>query len=274
MKIWGHKQNLNVKEDDRYRVIWKGSIFWHGRGWLHLGNICLHAEWLFGKKAKFLMLELELNAHDGDAVQLQVGIPHLFNLYLTIEGRWLHRFMPGVWTKSYVRPGEMFFMPVQREMGISYFEGYLRLKLWSNPMEWSSRQPWWWEMSVNLPDLFLGKNKVAHKDLEQGRTVIALPEKQYPASYRLFETTWQRPRWPGEKHFTRVEIEPDEPLPIPGKGENSWDLDDDAIHSGIYPASTVEEGVRKIIESVLRSRRRYGGDNWQPEVKMPAGGSL
>lgn len=55
------------------------------------------------------------------------------------------------------------------------------------------------------------------------------------------------------------------PIPVPGKGENSWDCDDDAIHSSHGPHSTVHQAVAALVASVYRDRTRYGsGPEWQP----------
>ena len=67
----------------------------------------------------------------------------------------------------------------------------------------------------------------------------------------------------------RTEIEPNTSVPIPGKGENSWDLDDDAIHSGIYPTGIAQEAASSLAKSAMRTRKRYGGPNWVPDAGWP-----
>ena len=55
------------------------------------------------------------------------------------------------------------------------------------------------------------------------------------------------------------------PIPVPGKGENSWDCDDDAIHSSHGPHSTVHQAVAALVASGYRERTRYGsGPEWLP----------
>ena len=53
-------------------------------------------------------------------------------------------------------------------------------------------------------------------------------------------------------------------LPIPGKGENSWDCGDDAYYSIGTPAATAMEAVEYAADRVLETRRRYGGSSWAP----------
>jgi len=69
------------------------SKFWHGRFWLHRGSVYNHrnrelrCEWMFGKFARSCALQLRFGEGDGDdAVQLHVGFPWLFGIYLTLTG--------------------------------------------------------------------------------------------------------------------------------------------------------------------------------------------
>lgn len=58
-----------------------------------------------------------------------------------------------------------------------------------------------------------------------------------------------------------TEIEPDKPVPVPGKGESDYDCGDDAIYSISTGGQSVESAVAKMVESALRDRRRYGGQH-------------
>lgn len=56
------------------------------------------------------------------------------------------------------------------------------------------------------------------------------------------------------------------PVPIPGKGENSWDCDEDRMFSmstGI--SKTYQEAALSFMDSCLRTRWKYGGTHWLPE---------
>jgi hypothetical protein len=55
-----------------------------------------------------------------------------------------------------------------------------------------------------------------------------------------------------------------EPIPVPGKGENAWDMEDDAIHSMGCVANSVDDAIIKLLNSVNRDRVRYGGAHWVP----------
>jgi hypothetical protein len=267
-----HSQNLNDRQgENEHRS--KGSMWQHGRGWLAIRGIdhdetamTFGLEWLFGRRARVFRVQLSLDGGDGYKIMLSLGVPWLFSLYPSIEANWLRPLMPGKWTDSVLEPGKQFWMPIEREMGISIHDGYIWFSLWRNPMEWSKSNPWWWEFSFNPADFFLGRSKYSERDLDSGVIDIELPEGKYPAKFKVFESTWKRPRWPWPEHMVRVYLEPSIPVPIPGKGESSWDLDDNAICSGTYRADTPQEAAAHLVVSVLRDRQRYGGLNWVPDA--------
>jgi hypothetical protein len=270
--IWGSNQNLNIVYDDWGNPVKKGAKRWHGRCWLFLRDkddvscTILGLEWLFGRRCTGSHFQLTLNGGDGNRISLSVGLHRVFSFHPSIEGPWLRRLMPGEVRKSYFS-GEMERFLVERMVGIAIHHGSIWFSLWENPMEWNHDDPWWWKFSFSPADFLLGDEDCSTRDLGTGRVDVEMPEGHYPASYRLFELTKKRPRWPWRKQqFVRCEIRPDIPIPVPGKGENSWDLDDGAIHSGSYPTSTPQEAARQMADSALRTRRRYGGVNWEPDV--------
>ena len=57
--------------------------------------------------------------------------------------------------------------------------------------------------------------------------------------------------WFYVRHYPGDGEQGGKPIPVPGKGENSWDCDDDAIHSSHGPHSTVHQAV-------AAARRRLG----------------
>ncbi|MHC5826003.1 MAG: hypothetical protein ACYT04_61670, partial [Nostoc sp.] len=81
----------------------------------------------------------------------------------------------------------------------------------------------------------------------------------------LYEATWKRPRNPFPIKLIKCELSPSIPIPIPGKGENSYDIDDDAIYGMTTAANSVDEAIAHLRDDVIETRKRYGGDNWQPE---------
>ena len=95
--------------------------------------------------------------------------------------------------------------------------------------------------------------------------VVSMSEWNYEAIYQITRhmNVWPirfgRVRDPHVWH--RVEIEPGAPIPVPGKGENSWDMGDDHIHSTSVAGQNVSEAIGKLVASALSTRQRHGGQH-------------
>jgi hypothetical protein len=68
--------------------------------------------------------------------------------------------------------------------------------------------------------------------------------------------------WPLTHRSALVESETG--VPVPGKGENSWDCGEDALYSLSTTAATIDEAIEKFKASVMKTRERYGGKDWMP----------
>jgi hypothetical protein len=158
----------------------------------------------------------------------------------------------------------------EREYGWKFHNGTLWLLGGRSPDESSRDDPWWWEKTVNLKRLIFGRTRYTRESIEVGTALIQMPEGPYYATVELYEARWDSPR-PLLGRFVRqrvrsAEVELHEAIPIPGKGENSYDLDDDAIYSVSLAANTMEEAAAAVREDALSSRERYGGSVlWQPQ---------
>lgn len=133
---------------------------------------------------------------------------------------------------------------------------------WTRAALWPGRE---WKFRPELKDRLLGKTLYTKVEDEPVRVSIPMPEGIYPATAIRSTSTWTRRRWPwGRKVSKRVEIKPDIPIPVPGKGENSWDIDDDAIHSQIGPCASIPEAIGHIVGSALSTRSRHASLQWTP----------
>lgn len=147
------------------------------------------------------------------------------------------------------------------------------LKVWHRERNgWTRGERIWTECSIlpyrRIVNGLLGRVEVHKELLGEHRTVVPMPEGSYPATVKLERWTWKRPRSPRAKHRFMSDVKPDTPVPVPGKGENSWDCDDDAVCSSGGSATTVHAAVTAFVGSVLRSRERHGGSiEWQPRPK-------
>lgn len=125
---------------------------------------------------------------------------------------------------------------------------------------WSKATPGWRDGSLNVHDLLLGRIDYSSKVLQEQEVLVPLPERSYRWKVQIVEVRHKRPRWPWDRvtvcaHCDALE---GEQIPVPGKGENSYDLDDDALHGMGCPASSVSEAVGAIVRNVTGTRLKRG----------------
>jgi hypothetical protein len=89
-----------------------------------------------------------------------------------------------------------------------------------------------------LTDALFGRPKHSLEVLSEQD--ITMPEGKYPAHVKRERRTWKRPRWftPLVREYWDVDVEGG--IPVPGKGENSWDCDDDAIFASSFSVNNAE----------------------------------
>jgi len=234
------------------------------RLWIYIKDSCLTIESHFLKRAHHCSIGLDLNSGDGDEITANLCLPWLFSIYISFASRALRRLMPGEWTDGSIKPGEKFWMPTERQIGVRIFNGVIWVSLWENPMESNCTDPWWWSFNIKPVDFLFGKERiVAEKVLDERLVKVRFPEAIYDVSFKLFRRWDKRPRWKS-KRFDICRIEMDPPIPVPGKGENAWDIGEDAIWSISCNATSIDQAVIKLLDSVNRSRVRYGGATWLP----------
>lgn len=222
-----------------------------GRWWFHSHPASFAIEWTWF--TRHIHVGIEFDPSDDYAVSLSLGCG-LFAVWLCIGIRaldsWLYQRMKSD----------------GREIKVTIHDGAIWWGIWSDKWGWSSRTPKWRQGNFNPADFFLGRPKYADRTLSHERVNVPMPEGGYPATVRIFESTWKRPRSPFTRKLVRTEITPDKPIPFPGKGENSWDCGEDATHSMTCPEPTALGAAIALSESVMRSRIKYGsGWNYQPE---------
>lgn len=247
-RVYWHSQNLN--EDSQSRV--NGSIIRYGRGWLHLYSSktgrdrSLGFEWKI--PARFCHAYSEISGDENEVTfALAIG---LFSVWFHVNG-----FLPErLWR-------------VNRKTGVSIHDGAVWFDIWADPFGWSSSDPKWQQFNFSPADFFLGRQSFSSTVLATERVMVAMPEGAYPATVKIEEATWKRPRWPIPIRQIGAEITPDKPIPHPGKGENSWDCDDDATYSMSCGAQNATDAAAALAKSVLRSRERHGGREWLPPAQ-------
>jgi hypothetical protein len=246
-------QNLNDHHGGR-----KGPMVKHGRAWLHWRDWgergpVLRVEWSFGRWG--LGLSLTVNRHEDDFV-LGLSVPGA-SLYLSGEG-----VFPASWRKR---------LPDDPHcIGFSVHHGGLWWDVWQNDFEYRSGTPRWRQGHFDPMDFLFGRTDHRKVLIGVHPVEVPMPERSYPGSVTLFESVWTRrrwPRWPLTSRMVRAEVDVPEGVPHPGKGENSWDCGEDATYNLTCPATTVEGAVARMVENVMRDRRKYGGANWRPATK-------
>lgn len=251
----------------------KRSIFWQGRAHLEARRtersraLTLGWEWAFWRfTLRWPYLHLELNGYDDSSLGFSICLPFLFyfHWHLRIPG-WRG---PGEWRQP--QDGTRWWMPEERQIGLNFHDGTLWIDLWNNPNESASTDPWWWHISITPADILLGRHVYSERVLGVTDGVIGMPEGDYPATLKFFESTWQRPRWPWPKHLRRVTVTPEIPVPIPGSGESESSIGDDSINSSTFAApATVTEACAHVALSAMRDRRRYAAPDWTPRDGWP-----
>lgn len=232
-KIWLHK----LRDSFSFYLHW-GRTTWHYEGYL-------------GKNANHNSIGLKLGGEEND-VMIHMGIKRLFNFYLGVENILPRKMM----NKLFEYDG--------RHYGISLFEEYISIEFHRDDMGYSKGWRGYHKM-IDWKRILFGKEKYEEKNLETVTRFIELPEGKYKATVKKFESTWARKRFLKPKTLLRFDITPNIPIPEPGKGENGWDLDDDALVSGTYAAESVDDALKQVAESVMKTRRNRAGEDWIPQ---------
>lgn len=145
--------------------------------------------------------------------------------------------------------------------GLTWSDGCLRLEHpWIRQMEWRSDDPWY-RKQVRLPlvDWLIGRARCEVTDGEPFAVVVPMPEGSYAATAQPKTYIWRR-RWYWPL-LRRDSVSLDIPggIPFAGKGENGWDCGDDGLWG--TSGDTTEKAIANAVESVLKSRRKYGHDS-------------
>ena len=145
--------------------------------------------------------------------------------------------------------------------------------LWTPTCEWSHTTPRWRNGGAFLWTLVFGDTTCTTTKGDPQPVEIPMPEGVYPGVGTVEHRTWTRPRWPfGPWYEARsITIESKGGVPMPGKGENAWDLDDDALFASSSRSRTLGEAVGEFVGAVLERRERHAGLTWRPTPKPPTG---
>ena len=147
----------------------------------------------------------------------------------------------------------------------------LRWSLWMSDSEWRGDDPKWRRGWLSLVEVVLGKRQFRWEPKSTTDVLVPMPERSYPATVELRDhVSWYKRLPFFETRMGHANIEIPGGIGHPGKGENAWDCGDDATYAMGCPADTVEDAVGKVVASVLRDRKRYGGTyEFTPSLPQP-----
>lgn len=215
-----------------------------GRGVLYLTErLSVSAEWHWFTM-RWFHVGLQVGGWGDDDATLAC-CPCLWGLYLSVDGlpKWLRRWLPEE----------------ERECSLGVHDGCVWINPWTRVHEWRSKDPWWRKgLVLHVDDWLRGRRDYKAEVLQERDVLVPMPEGSYPARARLERCTWSRKRW-WSLVLKRVTIDVDNGIPHEGKGTESYNCGEDGTYSLTCPADTIEEGIGKLVASVLESRKRYGG---------------
>lgn len=146
----------------------------------------------------------------------------------------------------------------ERELGLSWHDGCVWLKLWCDDHGYRDR-PWHRNtICFHVVEWFTGRAKCEVVNGETVEVMVPMPEGCYRARVTPETYTWTwRFGYQKVRHSYWLRIEGG--IPFSGKGENSWDCGDDGLWA--IGGETLEEAIGNAVASVLTKRRRYGRDS-------------
>jgi hypothetical protein len=243
--VWGWFDNI-TKSDKR------GTFPLHGRLFVHSGydRHTFRIEYKLGTARTHAYVESD--PHEAE-VGASVALPGIA-LYVRAS--------------SYYLLGKLTGFIGHRVARVSVHSGSL---WWETPLAdpdtGKSDEPWYVRGCFSFVDALLGAEEIVQTPVVKDVPVeIPMPEKNYAGTCSIELIGRKRPRWFGAtSKIGTVRVE--RGVPIPGKGENSYDVDEDAVFAFSTTASTPADVVGALVGSVLVTRWSRGGADWRPETR-------
>lgn len=240
---------------------------WSGRAHLYLTDRKVWDwEWhWFTLRNRTLGTSLTLFDDDGeDGTTFSFKIPWLCNLYVSTEG--------------YLKPRTDIQGGVK--FGAEYHFDHSQLGIlslsWNHAESWGDRVQGWSKW-LDMADVVFGRDVVAKEIVRQEPGKFWMKwqgeREEYEVNLKIERMKWTRPRdWFGLLNRDRLIIDFDIPagIPEPGKGENSWDCEDDAVFGvsrSVNDASDAEidRAWHEVVQQINKTRESRGGASWRPK---------
>lgn len=213
---------------------------------------------------------------DGDERDICFHFAFGFGIWITFE-----RFLPKSWYPTYESSYGHGRLPEEREISFSFHGGSFWWNFWVSE-EWSSwtKNKTWKKGCWHIVDRIKGKRKYEKYELERSQYVLPFFEGNYNVEVIKTQRIDKWPRWPTLKMISwevRAGYYKDgtfieKPIPVEGKGENSYDCDEDATYSISFPGHPYKKDIKTPYEaalyfwhSMMKDRERRGSAKWLPK---------
>lgn len=237
-------------------LILEGKRFWgwtYPRFWLHQTKghrTLLHIE--FSAWSRFCCFQLETD-HDQE-LGFNIAFPP-FSLWVSVPlARRIEQFFQQL---ARVKQYDLVYIAAVRVHDWTLHWNFL-----SDSQGWTSTTPRWRDGHFDLVRFFLGRDHMETEVLSEHDVEIPMPEGVYNWHINLQRRTFWRARWPFKRVRLGYEAKPldGEHIPFPGKGTMSYNCGSDGLYGqSSSTGRTVEAAIASVVQSVLESRKRYGG---------------
>lgn len=170
----------------------------------------------------------------------------------------------------------------EKEFSLQIHGGSFWWNFWISE-EWSSysKNKTWRKGCFHFVDKIKGKHKYEKKSEHVDQFLLPFVEGIYNVEITKYARTDSYSHWPTKK-MTTFEVKAgyydekgnwkDKPVPVEGKGENSWDCDEDATYAMSFPGEPYKKDLKSTYDaalyfwhSMMKSRERRASPKWIPK---------
>jgi hypothetical protein len=190
---------------------------------------------------------------DDDGWNLSLRVPPLA-IWISLEGIGLWRPMAKhifTWDNN-----REVWLPDRREFDVYIADWRVQFTPWGRWGEWRASDSWWIRgLSLDLRRVALGRHVYEAEELALVPCHVPMPEGSYPAVATVQRVTRGYTRWL-KRTGQEVQLNIPKGIPFAGKGENSWDCDDDGLFG--IGGDSIDGAIRNAQNAVSERRQRYG----------------
>ena len=245
----------------------KKSYWFHKRGWLKKDTnegvfdweISIHKMF----SGRWITFEVHAGGEQTRSVSLHVGLLLVHGYFKFVNA--LPKSKEVGWYKRGEEKNPTWLEDSHgKTWGFYISENMVKLSWAASVIGSGPDKKWGWSWACFIDEKIFGRRNFKPMNERRHENIaITFPEAEYHLNIILSDDTWtyaRWPRWPLRKIVRRAHIEVVEKdgIILPGKGENSWDCGDDALHGLTAPSRNLNDAVAQVYESVARSRKQYG----------------